>query len=856
MGFAEVVEELNNPDVFFVLESKLKMESLFSLKSFEEWRERAGYNYIYATWSRHTKSGAGYAGVVMFSKGKPEKVDFGIEGGGDAVEGRVITARFKNKIVVGAYSQCSGYTKSKIDLKSNFDNLLEAHLKKVESEKGDKQLILAGDLNVAPRDIDAHKNAFRHMREQKETGETTFDPGCSPKEREAYKRFCGVFEGINAFEALHPGEKGQTWRNIGVDRYGSKEEGQRIDHFIVNKTFLARTDSLRAEKVRVGVGLGSSDHWPLVLSFQKEREVDQIEKAVIALIKDGSYNEAFKPTAVYSVGDKKKKRVVDAIGLPIFGFELSKDRKSIGFQQCFLDTGSPFTIFNPDKGKTIEDDVIFRKFLNQKAENQEVVAMEGVGGGVVRSRETLLFDFKFGALHPQVEVVVLPHHEPTLPKLLLGQNALMGKFHGMLMYPPDRDNLLDLKTAFLINPKIVFKGRGPPVDNSKEVVRVMDFFKEEERADEHESAAFKKVTSKVLLNSAVCSDLLTDDDEFLELEGYAGTVASRRCPVLYAEMKPLSGESWEQAVCVDMASPYSFIHRDLVSEIDPKLIRKTTDFKPIFITEGKEYLEFVELKLRFEVGSFAEKITRFYIVDDLHVGAVVGNAIKGFSFELSGEEEILKLVEEKSMETFSIDLREVDFIDYVPPHAALYSSKDIVLPPYSQNKVSVFSTKSLGEGYVVAPTKIKSLEGVQAAWGVCNEPEWVQMLNPTDKFISLKKNVRVARIFETGEADREGGVLVKQINLLRDKQGKAKVESELERLCKVLKVRPQGEGEVKGAVTVKSPEDTRMSESNKNSPEDRQKKQHSSVCDSSISTNIHKDDTHDTSILVSEVTKM
>ena len=71
----------------------------------------------------------------------------------------------------------------------------------------------------------------------------------------------------------------------------------------------------------------------------------------------------------------------------------------------------------------------------------------------------------------------------------------------------------------------------------------------------------------------------------------------------------------------------------------------------------------------------------------------------------------------------------------------------------------------------------------------------------------------------------------------------------------MLKVRPQGEGEVKGAVTVKSSEDTRMSESNKNSPEDRQKKQRSSVCDSSISTNINKDDTHDTSILVSEVTK-
>ena len=44
---------------------------------------------------------------------------------------------------------------------------------------------------------------------------------------------------------------------------------------------------------------------------------------------------------------------------------------------------------------------------------------------------------------------------------------------------------------------MVFKGRGLPVDSSKELVRVMDFFKEEERADEKEIAAFKKVTSNL-----------------------------------------------------------------------------------------------------------------------------------------------------------------------------------------------------------------------------------------------------------------------------------------------------------------------------------------------------------------------
>ena len=110
----------------------------------------------------------------------------------------------------------------------------------------------------------------------------------------------------------------------------------------------------------------------------------------------------------------------------------------------------------------------------------------------------------------------------------------------------------------------------------------------------------------------------------------------------------------------------------------------------------------------------------------------------------------------------------------MPPNANLYAKRDMILPPFSQNRVEVFSTKFLGSGYVIAPTKIKVAEELQAAWGVCNEPEWVQLLNPTDKYIQLRKNTKVAKLFETGADEVEGGLLLKKDRVFKKQTGTRK----------------------------------------------------------------------------------
>ena len=80
--------------------------------------------------------------------------------------------------------------------------------------------------------------------------------------------------------------------------------------------------------------------------------------------------------------------------------------------------------------------------------------------------------------------------------------------------------------------------------------------------------------------------------------------------------------------------------------------------------------------------------------------------IKGFDIRLNYEEQLFDIKESKTGAMLKISYKPTDFIDYVPPNANLYAKRDMILPPFSQNKVEVFSTKFLGSGYVIAPTKI------------------------------------------------------------------------------------------------------------------------------------------------------
>lgn len=96
----------------------------------------------------------GYAGTAILTKVKPIAVTYDLGITKHDGEGRVITAEFKEFILVATYVPNSGEGLRRLKYRvGEWDKDFQEYLTKLRKEKG-KPLILTGDLNVAHLDID------------------------------------------------------------------------------------------------------------------------------------------------------------------------------------------------------------------------------------------------------------------------------------------------------------------------------------------------------------------------------------------------------------------------------------------------------------------------------------------------------------------------------------------------------------------------------------------------------------------------------------------------------------------------------------------------------------------------------
>ena len=84
----------NNPDVVCFQETKVESEQLD-----EDVRNLKGY-YSYFS---HSKLRKGYSGVAIYSKVKPEKVEYGIGIKKFDDEGRIVLAHFKDFVLINGW---------------------------------------------------------------------------------------------------------------------------------------------------------------------------------------------------------------------------------------------------------------------------------------------------------------------------------------------------------------------------------------------------------------------------------------------------------------------------------------------------------------------------------------------------------------------------------------------------------------------------------------------------------------------------------------------------------------------------------------------------------------------------------
>lgn len=189
----------------------------------------------------------GYSGVALLTNVKPEWVSYHMHEHQEFMdEGRIITARFKNVVVVTVYVPNSQDKLARLQERLEWERMLREYLK-ILKEKNSVPIVLCGDLNIAPEEIDIHDPKGKKMT-----------AGFSTIEREEFKKLLDV--GLtDSFRHLHTEAKYTYWSNFHKSRENNK--GWRIDLMLVSdKEIIGAADCLTDFK--------GSDHCPILLELK------------------------------------------------------------------------------------------------------------------------------------------------------------------------------------------------------------------------------------------------------------------------------------------------------------------------------------------------------------------------------------------------------------------------------------------------------------------------------------------------------------------------------------------------------------------------------------------------------------
>ncbi|MEO5561900.1 MAG: exodeoxyribonuclease III [Chitinophagaceae bacterium] len=226
-----------SPDVVCLQELKTSSEK-FPEKTIND----AGYHAIW-----HGQKS--WNGVAILSKNADIKeVRRALPGDPEDSHSRYIEA-IVNKMVIGCLYLPNGnpYPGPKFEYKLKWFKRLNAHAKKLLAH--DVPVILAGDYNVMPTELDVYKP------------ERWVNDALFRKEvRAAFKRL--TEQGwTDAIRKLHPGEKIYTFWDYFRNAYG-RDAGLRLDHFLLSSHFKKRLVKAGVDR-HVRGWEKTSDHAPV-----------------------------------------------------------------------------------------------------------------------------------------------------------------------------------------------------------------------------------------------------------------------------------------------------------------------------------------------------------------------------------------------------------------------------------------------------------------------------------------------------------------------------------------------------------------------------------------------------------------
>jgi exodeoxyribonuclease III len=236
-----------DPDIFCLQETKSHPDQLP-----EEVRSPAGYHAYFD----HSKMRKGYSGVAIFSKEKPEKVEYSLGNPDLDKEGRMIIAYFKDPsgdsraglVLLNGYFPNGGVDPERLKYKLEFYDQFLKFIEKLR--KQGKSVIFCGDINTAHNEID--------LSRPKENSNHT---GFLPIERAWIDKV--IEKGyLDTFRFLHLDKIKYSWwdmKTFARDR----NVGWRLDYFFVSSDLKDRI-----KKAEILDDMLGSDHCPVLLELK------------------------------------------------------------------------------------------------------------------------------------------------------------------------------------------------------------------------------------------------------------------------------------------------------------------------------------------------------------------------------------------------------------------------------------------------------------------------------------------------------------------------------------------------------------------------------------------------------------
>jgi exodeoxyribonuclease-3 len=193
-----------------------------------------------------------FHGTAIIAKEKPLNIMRKIGYERFDKEGRFIQAEFEAFTFINAYMPHGGRDKSNLPYKLEAYQILISYLHKLLSQSR-KPIILAGDLNVAHKEVDL-------ARPKENENNTMF----TKEERQQIDQIVGLGF-IDAYRKVHP-KNGYTWWLRG---FNAKEKniGWRIDYIFISKQLEPLIKNASIPNLEI------SDHCPVVIEITRHSSI-------------------------------------------------------------------------------------------------------------------------------------------------------------------------------------------------------------------------------------------------------------------------------------------------------------------------------------------------------------------------------------------------------------------------------------------------------------------------------------------------------------------------------------------------------------------------------------------------------